>query len=440
MQKLFESFIKKETLFTKRDTVLLAVSGGCDSVVMCELFYKAGFSFAIAHCNFQLRGKESDTDELFVKKLAKKYKAPLFSVRFETKKHAKNSAASKQMAARELRYKWFEEIRNKNNFSTIATAHHQDDVAETFLINLLRGSGIAGFHGIAAKKGNVIRPLLFADRKQIEVYAKKNKLAFREDSSNKSDDYLRNKIRHNIIPLLKEINSNASKTIYETTLKIAAAEEIYRQQIESVSKKALQKRGEEVHLSIAVLKKLNPLETYMYELLAPFGFTFDVTNSICDSLQSHSGQIFLSPTHRLLKDRESLIIQPLKTEAAVIIYTISSKDTKLNVPFALSIKKIKVASSFKIPVKSSVACMDADKLKFPLTLRKWQKGDSFYPLGMKQKKKLSDFFIDKKLSLFEKENVYVLLSEDKICWVVVERVDDRFKITEKTNNAILFQV
>lgn len=440
MQKQFESFVKKEQLVVKSDMVLLAVSGGCDSVVMCELFYEAGFPFAIAHCNFQLRGKESEGDELFVKQLAKKYKAPFFSVRFETKKHAKNSAASTQMAARELRYKWFEEIRNKNNFSTIATAHHQDDVAETFVINLLRGSGIAGFHGIAAEKGNVIRPLLFADRKQIEVYAKKNKLAFREDSSNKSDDYLRNKIRHNIIPLLKEINSNASKTIYETTLKIAAAEEIYRQQIESVSKKALQKRGEEVHLSIAVLKKLNPLETYMYELLAPFGFTFDVTNSICDSLQSHSGQIFLSPTHRLLKDRESLIIQPLKTEAAVIIYTISSKDTKLNVPFALSIKKIKVASSFKIPVKSSVACMDADKLKFPLTLRKWQKGDSFYPLGMKQKKKLSDFFIDKKLSLFEKENVYVLLSEDKICWVVAERVDDRFKITEKTNNAILFQV
>lgn len=440
MQKLFESFVKKETLFTKRDTVLLAVSGGCDSVVMCELFYKAGFSFAIAHCNFQLRGKESDTDELFVKKLAKKYKAPFFSVRFETKKYAKKTASSTQMAARELRYRWFEEIRSKNNFSTIATAHHQDDVAETFLINLLRGSGIGGFHGIAAKKGNVIRPLLFTDRKQIEAFAKKHKLAFREDSSNKSDDYLRNKIRHNIIPLLKEINPSASKTVYDTTLKIAAAEEIYRQQIESVSKKALQKRGEEVHLSIAVLKKLSPFETYLYELLAPFGFTFNVTNSICDSLQSHPGQVFLSPTHRLLKDRESLIIQPIKEAAENIEYKIPSGTKKLNSPIAISIKRMGITNSFKIPTDKNVACLDADKLKFPLILRKWQKGDSFYPLGMKQKKKLSDFLIDSKLSLFEKENVYVLLSENKICWVVGHRIDQRYKIDEKAKEATFFQI
>lgn len=440
MQQLFESFVKKEKLIAKNEVVLLAVSGGCDSVVMCKLFHESGLSFAIAHCNFQLRGKESDEDELFIKQLAKKYKAPCFSVRFETKKHAKSSAISTQMAARELRYKWFEEIRNNNSFAKTATAHHQDDVAETVIINLLRGSGIAGFHGISAKKGNIVRPLLFADRKQIEAFAKKNKLAFREDSSNKSDDYLRNKIRHNIIPLLKEINSKASKTIYETTLKIAAAEEIYRQQIEAVSKSTVQKRGTGTHLSIIELKKLSPLKAYLYELLAPFGFSSDVANNVCDSLQSHSGKLFLSSTHRALKDRDNIIITPIEVVVDETEFKISLGVKQINKPITLSIKKVTVNASFKISTDKKTASLDAKKLKFPLILRKWKKGDSFCPLGMKQKKKLSDFLIDTKASLFEKENVYVLLSDNKICWLVGKRVDDRFKINEKTKTAIRFSV
>src|ERR1035437_212226 len=309
MLQSFKTYIKKEKLFNPSKKILLTVSGGIDSIVMCELFHQAKLNFGIAHCNFQLRDDESDNDELFVEKLAEKYAVPFHSVSFDTSSYSKKNKLSIQVAARQLRYNWFEETREQFNYNFIATAHHLDDSIETFFINLIRGTGISGLHGILPKQGKIIRPILFTTKKEIESFAKKNKLKHREDSSNASDKYVRNKIRHHIIPALKELNPNLESTIKNNIQHLRDVEQIYKKEIENKRSKLIKQEKNSFIISISQLKRLTPLSTYLFEFLKPYNFNATVANEILESLDAESGKQFLSETHRILKDRDSLILE-----------------------------------------------------------------------------------------------------------------------------------
>jgi tRNA(Ile)-lysidine synthase len=474
--------IKKEKLFSTTEKVLLTVSGGIDSVLMCELFHKAGLNFGIAHCNFQLRAEESDEDETFVSALAEKYNVPFHFIKFNTSVYAKKNKVSIQLAARDLRYEWFEEIRKEYKYNYVATAHHQDDSIETFFINLLRGTGISGLHGILPKHGTIIRPMLFTTKNEIESYAKKHKLKYREDSSNASDKYVRNKIRHHVIPVLKELNPGFENTFNKTINHLREVELIYKNDIETKRSKIVKQEKKNIFISIKQLKKLQPITTYLYEFLKPYNYNESTVEEIVLALDGESGKQFFSNTHRLIKDREFLIIEQSKESQEIRIKNqdlrIKNQETGIknqelrNKKLELRIKKqdsvpdtmdseIKVLInqkeidldnlklSFKCEVNSadteiqksaSIAYLDLEKLEFPLEIRKWQKGDVFYPFGMKGKKKLSDFFIDKKLSLNQKENAWLLTSKGKIAWVIGQRIDNRFKITEKTRKIYIVKL
>lgn len=439
MLNSFNTYIKKEKLFSKTDTILLTVSGGIDSIVLCELFHQAGYKFGIAHCNFQLRDEESDIDELFVEELAEKYEVQFHSVSFDTSTFAKKNKLSIQVAARQLRYQWFEEIRIQFDYKYIATAHHQDDSIETFFINLIRGTGISGLHGILPKQNNIIRPLLFTGKEQIEVFAKKNKLEHREDSSNASDKYVRNKIRHKLIPLLKELNPNIHKTIAEDIQRLNDTEKVYKKEITDKRSKIIKEDKNGIRISIKELKKLKPIEPYLFEFLYPLGFNSATVDEIIESLNGQSGKQFYSATHRLIKDRDFLIVEngiPIsigrKMENGKSHSIKKSQKSLIIGEQQLNFKSVSKTKNYKLKTSNESANIDFDKLQFPLELRKWEKGDVFYPLGMKGKKKLSNFFIDKKISISEKENTWLLTSANKIVWVIGLRLDDRFKVTDKT--------
>lgn len=441
MLQFLLSYIKKEELFSPSEKILLAVSGGIDSVVMCELFHKANLNFGIAHCNFQLRGVESDEDELFVEKLAEKYAVPFHRVSFDTSVHAKKNKLSIQVAARQLRYNWFEEVRKQFTYKFIATAHHRGDSIETFFINLIRGTGISGLHGILPKQGKIIRPLLFTNKNEIELFSKKNKLKHREDSSNSSDKYVRNKIRHQVIPVLKELNPNLEETINNDIQHLRDVEIIFKKDIENKRIKIVKQEKKHLTISIQKLKKLFPCSIYLFEFLKPYNFNSTVVNEIIESLDAESGKQFFSETHRLIKDREILILesrdknQDARTKiidpGKKFIVKKNQKNLIIN-DFELSFSSEIQNPKSRIIKSPSIACLDFEKLEFPLEIRKWEKGDFFYPLGMKGKKLVSDFFIDKKLSLSQKENIWLLTSKGKTVWIIGQRIDDRFKITDKT--------
>ncbi len=437
MLDIFKTFILKNKLFTTADKILLTVSGGMDSVVMCELYQQAGFEFGIAHCNFRLRGEESDGDARFVKNLAKRYKVPFYSIEFETNKIAKELGISTQMAARDLRYEWFEEIRSEKGYHKIATAHHRDDQIETLFINLIRGTGLSGLHGIKAIQGNLIRPLLFATRKEIEGFLKKHQLKYREDSSNASVKYLRNKIRHQLVPVLEEIDPAYLK-IFEANIKrFSETEEIYAQQIEQVRNNIVTKNKNEFLISIEELKKLKPISTYLFEIIREFGFSYSMCEDIINSLDNESGKLFYSETHRLVKDRALLIIRKIELKSEKIIYHIEENIGPIEKPIKLKLDKFIKNEDFSFSKEDHFACIDYEKLKFPLMIRKWEEGDSFYPLGSKFRKKLSDFFIDRKFSLFEKEDMWLLCSGKDIVWIIGHQIDNRYKVT--ANTKVVFQ-
>ena len=349
MLKEFKAFIETENLFSQEDKVLLAVSGGIDSVVMAELFHLAGYSFGIAHCNFSLRGKESEGDEAFVEKLAKNYHVPFYRKKFLTAKEAKEKGISIQMAARELRYRWFEEILEKEKYACVATAHHLDDQVETFFINLLRSTGIAGLHGILPKQGNLIRPMLFTFRNDIEAFARKHKLTFREDSSNTETKYLRNKIRHEIIPVFRELNPAFPQNLSETISRLRETETLFRASIEEVRKKILHEEKNEIHILIKALKKLEPIGIYSFELLTPFGFHEAVIRDILLSPDDASGTTFYSPTHRLIMNRGELILVPLasKKESGLINVAVSIPENKKEIRKPLHLTFTKTSAGKK---------------------------------------------------------------------------------------------
>jgi tRNA(Ile)-lysidine synthase len=434
MKEKLDKYIKQHHLFKREDKLILAISGGADSVALACLLKALNCNFIMAHCNFGLRKEESDSDEVFVKKLAKKLNVECVTSNFDTQNFAIQNKLSIQMAARELRYKWFESLRLKLDCNFIVTAHHQDDDIETFFINLLRGTGIKGMLGIHPKKRNIIRPLLFARKDEIYDFLKENKIEYREDSSNKDDKYLRNKIRLHLIPLLEEINPSIKETITKDMDYLSGISEIYNTQINKQKERLLKQEGSYFTISIVELEKLNPMPTYLYELLKPFGF-FSV-NDISIALQKQSGKQFFSATHRLIIDRKQIIIQAIRENEKLEIQ-INKNDKECFSPIYL---RFSLSGDLAIQNDVNIAMLDFDKLKFPLVLRKWEKGDFFFPLGMKGKKKLSDFFIDNKISIPEKEQIWVLCSDNEIMWIVGLRLDERFKILENTKKAYIVQL
>lgn len=431
LQRYLE-FIKSNELFHKQDQLLLAVSGGVDSVVLCELCHQAGFRFFIAHCNFQLRGEESERDEQFVRGLGKKYNVEVYVKKFDTEQYAAEKKISIQVAARELRYNWFNEMAA----GYILTAHHADDNIETMLMNFFKGTGISGLHGILPKLGKIVRPLLFAYKEEIKIFADENKLSYVEDSSNSSDKYTRNYFRNQLIPAIEKVFPAAKGNLTHNINRFREAELLYEQAIQQHKKKLVEQKGNEYHIPVLKLQKIEALETVLYEIIKEFGFTSHQTKEVIGLLTSESGRYINSSTYRIIKNRSWLIISPNKTaEAGHIIIEDNNKTIEVE-KGKLTISKLS-AINYQLSATNAIAQLDASQIKFPLLLRKWRPGDYFYPLGMKKKKKLSRFFIDQKLSLPEKENTWVVEMNKKIIWVVGRRIDDRFKVTEATKQLLL---
>ena len=471
----FQQYIAQENLFSAKDTLLLAVSGGIDSVVLCELCHQAGYDFVIAHCNFQLRAGESERDGQFVRQLGVKYGKQVLVKRFETEAYANANKVSIQVAARELRYAWFFSIARSlesgvdspdsigssqspgntealsdhspltthdsplttdasRRTSHVLTAHHLDDNIETLLMNFFKGTGIAGLRGMLPKQGKIIRPLLFAGKEAIKAFAAEQQLLWVEDSSNQSDKYARNYFRNQLIPLVKNIYPEAENNLTHNLQRFKEIELLYRQSIDQHKKKLLEHRGNELHIPVLKLQKTSPLHSVLYEIIKDFGFGPAQVVEAVALLHSETGKYIQSATHRIIKNRSWLIISPVKTTEADNILVEGPGLVELvigNLELVLHDKLPK-----QIPGAGNEALLDAGEIGFPLLLRKWKTGDYFYPLGMRKKKKLSRFFIDQKLSKTAKENIWVLESGKKIIWVVGHRIDDRFKITPQTKTTL----
>ena len=410
---------------------MVTVSGGIDSVVLAYLFYKSEADFVIAHCNFGLRGEESDHDEVFVKGLAKKMGVSFYSRKFEAASYANIKGISIQMAARELRYKWFEELREETKSDQIATAHHKGDTVETILFNLAKGTGLEGFHGISPKSNGLVRPLLFAKRKEIEAYAKANKVKWREDSSNTSQKYARNKIRHSIVPVLEEINPQAQEAINSTALRIRETEDFLNHHIEVLRRQIVTREGQNLFIKADTLIRLPGYRYVLLELLKPYSFTYQQVMLIANNLHGMSGKLFYSNTHVVNLDRTHLIISPI--EKTLESFFISEKEDTYSFGNQALQTKVYNGNGYKIRNEAAVLALDINLLEFPLQVRVWQKGDVFRPLGMKGKKKLSDFMIDAKIPVNLKNNVWVVVSGDAIAGVLNHRLDERFKITKRTS-------
>jgi tRNA(Ile)-lysidine synthase len=421
--------------FLEQKKLFLAVSGGLDSMVLVHLFQQLDFEIAILHCNFQLRGLESFGDQNFIQNYAQENNIPIFITQFDTTAFSKDYKLSTQVAARELRYSWFYEQLEANNFDYLLTAHHADDTIETFLINLTRGTGLVGLTGIPKQNDKVIRPLLCFTRQEIEHYAKENKIEWREDSSNASDKYLRNKIRHHLIPILKELNPNFMDSFQNTQNYLQDAQMLVEDASIMVYQQVAKQEEESIFFNLNQLKKLPNYKSYLYQWLNEFGFT--AWDDIYDLVDSQSGKQVFSAEFRLLKDRDFLILSPLNAIDEEAEYNIDSSQNQINIPLNLSFSKV---TDISIGSNTTIF-VDEDTLQFPLVLRHWKEGDSFQPFGMNGKsKKVSKLFKDEKLSLIDKENVWLLCSGTEIVWIIGMRQDDRFRITNTTKNLLKIQL
>lgn len=425
-----KSFITAEALFIPQQLVILTVSGGRDSMLMAWAFNKLGYNFHIAHCNFQLRGEESALDEQLVRNTAEEYEVTFHLKKFNTADFAASNHISIQMAARELRYTWFEEIRLKEEDALIGLAQHAGDLIETILINQIRGTGIAGMHGILARRDFLIRPMLFLNRDEIDALISQNGIHYREDASNDSTHYLRNKLRLKVMPVLREINPSIEQTFIENALRMASVERLYQQQISTIRSELFQNLPNgSMQISIEKLLLLKSDARYvLYEILKVYGFTDAVTVQIIAGLSNQSGKIFHSLTHTLLKNRACLLLEKQIQEIPSLSHT-TDFECSFNVQYPASLLKT-------YPVNDKIAYFDASFASMPLEMRYWQEGDFFYPLGMQHKKKLSDFFTDNKVALTEKHRIPIVLHKGQIIWIVGYRIDERFKVTTKTSKIL----
>lgn len=440
MHKDLEAFVNKQNLFGKDDRILLALSGGVDSVVLATLMLECDYHFSAAHCNFHLRGNESMRDEAFVRAWAKEHDVELFVKDFDTFGYMQQKKISLEMAARELRYLWFEELITSKGFDYLATAHHADDSAETFFINLLRGTGIAGLHGILPKSGNIVRPLLFATRKRIAEFAEQRNIAFVEDSTNSQTKFLRNKIRHQLFPLLREIAPSFDETIAKDIERLRETEIVYSQAVKQLQNELLSEQNGVLILQIADLLRQKPERLLLYEILSQYGFNESSCNDILSTLNAESGRQFVSKTHRIVKDRTRLLITPIESSNSKQQYLIAEDQDCIQEPFNAQIQSLNAKEHFTICRERNIAMIDKDALHFPLVLRHWKAGDKFVPLGMKKPKKLSDFFTAEKYSLVEKQQQWLLCSNDEIVWVAGRRLDERFKVSDSTKNILKIQI
>ena len=429
----FQHHIEQNFPQLKDKKLLLAVSGGVDSIVLLDLFYKLRFEICVVHCNFQLRGKESDADEMLVRETCQDKYIPYFIESFDTLEFAKENKLSIQLAARKLRYDWFQELLSLG-FDYVLTAHHLDDNVETFLINFTRGTGLEGLTGIPAQNENIIRPLLPFSRDEIENYAKENKIQWREDSSNASDKYFRNKLRHNIVPTLKELNTGFLDSFQNTLHHLQQAESLVNDASKLVFEKVVKERGNQLEIQLKQLLEFQNYKAYLFQWLKSYGFS--AWNDIYDLVNAQSGKQVFSETHVLLKDREKLILSERKSTDKSEVFIIESIESKVNIPLKLIFSRFSGGKN----VNANCIFVDEDKIKFPLIIRKRQEGDYFYPAGMNGKKKLSKYFKDEKYSLLDKENQWLLCSEDQIIWVIGKRADQRFITTERTQQIIKIDI
>ena len=410
---------------------ILACSGGLDSMVLMHLCHTCQLDFSIAHCNFQLRGAESDADEKFVTELAKKLDIKYNVTHFKTIDYVKKNKVNVQIAARDLRYAWFTKLMNENQIETLVTAHHADDNLETFLINLSRGTGIDGLTGIPSKTDTISRPLLVFSREEILAYAKEESLQWVEDASNTDVKYLRNKIRHEIVPVLKELHPTFLKNFELTQSHLIGANTILNTHIELLKARIFEVYNEGFRISIKELAVLNPQSAYLHALLKDYGFT--AWNDVARLLNGMTGKEIRSKTHRLLKDRAYLLLQELQRETCES-YSIRQNENEIIAPIHLVIDEVDVLKE----TGENILYVDKDSLKYPLVVRKWQKGDYFYPFGMTGKKKLSKYFKDEKIDVISKEKQWLLCSDNQIVWVIGRRSDQRFAVAQETNQIVKF--
>ncbi|WP_298246546.1 tRNA lysidine(34) synthetase TilS [uncultured Christiangramia sp.] len=432
MEKAFKKIIKEEYPFLCTNKLLIAVSGGVDSVVLAHLCKLSKMEFSIAHCNFNLRGEENDADEAFVKELAENMEVPFFTQSFNTLKFAENAGISIQMAARELRYNWFEELSNSMEFDYTLTAHHANDNLETFLINLIRGTGPEGLQGIKDKHHQLIRPLINFSRSAIEEYANSKSLKWREDSSNASDKYMRNRIRHHMVPLMQELNPQLLETFAKTQQHLNESMELVEDYMSLLYPKIISRDVFGYALDIAFLKKVPNSKQVLYQLLKSFGFT--EWNDVHDLMDAQTGKMVLSDTHRLIKDRNRLLLTEIQDESVNKEYQLEKGEEFVMIPEFGTLHLTEVEKFDKAATHSIF--VPIRKLKFPLLIRKWKEGDFFVPFGMKGKKKLSDYFKDEKFSLPQKEQTWLLFSGEDLVWIINQRADNRFSV-EKGDREIL---
>jgi len=435
MQQKFLNHIDQNFPFLNGKKLLLATSGGLDSMVMVDLFHKLNYTIAIAHCNFQLRGVESFEDQAFVQNYTEVNEIQFFVTQFDTEAFANDYKLSTQVAARELRYSWFYELLETEKFDYILTAHHADDNLETFLINFVRGTGLDGLTGIPAQNDIVIRPLLIFSRQEIEYYAKENSIEWREDSSNISDKYLRNKIRHNLVPILKELNPDFLSSFQKTQKYLQESKTMAEDASIMVYQQVAKENGEDIHFDLNQLKKLPNYKSYLYYWLNEFGFS--AWDDIYDLVESQTGKQVFSNEFRLLKNRDFLILSPINFVDESEEFFINKNQKEVKVPLNLSFSRVEVISA----VSNTTIFVDEDKLWYPLVLRRWKEGDTFQPFGMEGKsKKLSKFFKDEKLSLIEKENAWLLCSDNQVVWIVGVRQDENFRIKNTTKKILKIQL
>ncbi|WP_439151832.1 tRNA lysidine(34) synthetase TilS [Winogradskyella sp.] len=435
MLKALKNHIDTNLKLLNNSRLIIGISGGIDSVVLAHLCKKLNLDLALAHCNFNLRGGESDNDEQFVIDLADDLDVEIFVQNFDTEAYANEHKCSIQMAARELRYNWFKELANQLQFDYILTAHHADDNLETFLINFTRGTGLNGLTGIPILNENIVRPLLPFSRGDVESFAKEHRISWREDSSNKKRKYLRNKLRHEVVPILKEINPQLLDSFKNTIKNLNDTADIVEESLNAVAKRAIvniDERG--VTYKISEFKKVNNTQAYLYEMFKDYGFTeWDDVERL---LNAQSGKYIKSGTHRLIKHRNYLILSGLKTEG---LKPILISELKSDIKTPLGVLCFDIADVVKKKSKNAIY-VDAKKFSLPLTMRLWEEGDTFNPIGMKGKKKLSKYLKDERSSLIEKENTWVLTSGKDIIWVVGKRADGRFKVSDATNTILKIEL